>query len=179
MQNILESLIDDYGNEKVTQAAKQLLDREQNKRAGQYHELVTPEKLTEDLSLLEDSIKDITAAGQLVNEAYSNRRDLVKEISQLETSIELDEAEAFMMLDGNKVQMDGRTVTLSNDKMRSAYQKYVSREKRLERAELEADLKAIEIDIFKAKDKWEEAKQAAELIKARAHVQANLLRFLS
>lgn len=179
MKNVLENLIKEHGNEKVVQAAKQLLDQEQNKRAGQYHDLVTPEKLTDDLHLLQHSLKDIADAGQAVDDAYANRRELVKQKHQLETSIELDEAEAFMMLDGNKVQMDGRTVTLSNDKMRSAYQKYVTRESLKQLAEVESELKAIEIDLYKAKDKWEEAKQSADLIKARTHVQANLLNFLS
>lgn len=179
MRNVFQSLIDDYGNEKVVQAAKQLLDQEQNKRAGQYHELVKPEQIKDDLHLLQQAILDITAAGENLDKAYANRRELVKEIHNLETDIELDEAEAFMMLDGNKVQMDGRTVTLSNDKMRDSYRKYVTRDKRSKLAVLEAELKAIEIDIYKAKDKWDEAKEAAELIKARCYVQANLLKFLS
>lgn len=179
MQNELQSLIDDYGNEKVIEAAKQLLDQEQNKRAGQYHELVAPDKITDDLHLLHEAIKDISAAGQVVDDAYANRNTLTKQIALIKTNIDLDEAEAFMQLEGNKVQIDGKTVTLSNDKMRDMYRKYVTRDARYQLAELEADLKAIEIDIYKAKDQWEEAKTAAELIKARTHVQANLLRFLS
>lgn len=179
MKKILESLIDDYGNEIVLQAAEELLNQEQNKRAGQYHDLVTPEKITDVLHFIDNSLKDIATAGQVVDDAYANRRELVRQIHQLETSIELDEAEAFMMLDGNKVEMDGRVITLSNDKMRSAYQKYVTREPRKKLADLESDLKAIEIDIHKAKEKWDEAKESAELIKARSYVQANLLKFLS
>ncbi len=179
MQNIFKSLIDDYGNEKVVQAAEQLLDQEQNKRAGQYHELVTPEKISEDLWLLHESVKDISMAGQAVDDSYANRRDLIKQISQLKTSIELDEAEAFMMLEGNKVEVEGKIVTLSNDKMRDMYRHYVTRDARSKLAILEADLKAIEIDTYKAQDKWKEAKEAADLIKARSYVQANLLKFLS
>jgi len=178
MKNILQSLIDDYGNEKVVTAAKQLLDQEQNKRAGQYHDLVTPDKILEVFQLLEASTKDIAEAGYAVDVAYANRRDLVKEITKLETSIELDEAEAFMKIDGNKVQIDGSTVTLSNDKMRSAYQKYVTKDHRVVLGDLEAELKAIEIDIYKAKERQDEAKQSASVIKARAHVQSSLLQFL-
>src|SRR5690625_304653 len=179
MQNVFKSLIDDYGNEKVLQAAEQLLDQEQKKRAGQYHELVTPEKLTDDLQFVDHALSDLHETGNAVQEAYANRSSLVKRITQLETEIDLDEAEAFMMLDGNKVKMDGRTVTLSNDKMRDAYRKYVTREPRTELAKLQAELKAIEIEIYKAKEKQEESKQSADLIKARLYVQGNLLKFLS
>lgn len=179
MQNIFKSLIDDYGTDQVTKAAKQLLDQEQNKRAGNYHELITPEKLVEDLQLVNSALQDVANAGQAVDDAYANRSELVKRITQLETNIELDEAEAFMMLDGNKAVIDGKTTTLSNDKLRDAYRKYVTRDLRTELADLEADLKAIEIDIFKAKERQDEARQSASILKARLHVQANLLKFLS
>jgi len=179
MENILQSLIDDYGNEKVIHAAEQLLNKEQRRRAGQYHELVTPEKISEGLYFVDQAVGDLLTSGKTVQEAYANRAEIVKQITQLETSIELDEAEAFMMADGNKVQIDGKTVTLSNDKMRDAYRKYVTRQPRTKLAELESELKRIEIEIAKAKDNQDTAKQSADILKARIYVTANLLKFLS
>lgn len=179
MNNILNTLVQEHGQVKVAQAAKQLLDQEQKKKAGNYHSLVSPDKLAEDLQLYHNALLDISAAGKAVEETYKNKSSIVKQLTQINTSIELTEAEAFMQLEGNKVEVDGKIVTLSNDKMRDMYRKYTSRAERKRLAELEADLKEIEIETFKAKDRWEEAKLSAEMIKSRAYVQANLLHFLS
>lgn len=179
MENILESLIKEHGNEKVITAAKQLLDKEQYKRTGAYHDLLAPEKITEDLQFVNHALQDIHDTGNAVQEAYKNRSDLVKRITELNTTIELDEAEALMMVDGNKVTVDGKLVTLSNDKMRDAYRKHASREAREKRAAFEAELKQIEIEIAKAKDAQDTAKHSADILKARIYVTANLLKFLS
>lgn len=179
MKEIFESLIDDYGEEKVIKAARQLLSQKLNEKAAGYSELIKPEKVQDAVELIDRTVQDVAEAGRLVEFAYGDKRSLIKQIANLQTSIELTEAEAFMQLDGNSVVIDGKKVTLSNDKLRDMYRKYVSREERKRLAELESELKAIEVDIFKAKDRWEEAKTNADLIKSRAHVQANLLQFLS
>lgn len=180
MQDILNSLIDDYGEEKVITAAKQLLTNKlQEKTPAGYVPLIQPEKVQESIAYIDNALADVTAAGKEVEQSYAGKVEIIKSIEQLKTSIEIQEAEAFMLLEGNKVQIDGKSVTLSNDKMRDMYRTYVTRESRQRLSELQADLKAIEIKQFKAKDRWDEAKINADLIKSRAYVQANLLNFLS
>lgn len=180
MNNALNKLVEEHGAENVFTAAKQILNGKIDSQSDSgYAGLIQPDKVQESVSLIENALRDVTEAGKAVEEAYGDRRSLVKQISQLETSIELTEAEAFMQLEGNKVEVDGKTITLSNDKMRDMYRKYSSREERKQRAELESELKAIEISTYKAKDRWEEAKLSADLVKSRAYVQANLLEFLS
>ncbi|MEN2464956.1 hypothetical protein [Ornithinibacillus sp. JPR2-1] len=179
LENEIKSLIDDHGKDNVLKAAEQLLIKNLNRKvpAG-YDSLVQPEKIEDTVGYIESALQDVADAGKAVEEAYGEKRNLVRQIEQVKTAIELTEAEAFMQLDGNHAVVDGKKVTLSNDKLRDMYRKYVSREGRSTLANFESELKAIEIDIFKAKDRWEEAKLSADLIKSRANVQASLLQFL-
>lgn len=146
----------------------------------QYNSLIAPEKVLAQENLTNETIKDVTAAGQALEEAYGERAALVKAITQLEGAIQLEEATAFMNIDDKGVvEVDGKQVKLSNSEMRDMYRRYVSRETRKQLVEKQADLKEIEINIFKAKDRYDESKLVADMIISRSYVQANLLKFLS
>lgn len=145
-----------------------------------YNNIITPERIQSVNNLLDAQLSDVTAAGQAVEKAYGNKAELQKAITQLEGLIKISEAEAFMKIGAdNVVEIDGKSVKLSNSEMRDMYKVYVTRELRKEKAEKEAELKQIEVNLFMAKDRWDEAKTAADLVQAKTWAQANLLRFLA
>jgi hypothetical protein len=146
----------------------------------QYNALITPERLQGVQNLIDATLADVTAAGQNVEASYGEKAALKKAITQLEGSIKITEAEAFMQIGAdNTVTIDGKTVKLSNGEMRDMYRVYVTRDLRKQKAEKEAELNQIEVKLFQAKDRWEEAKLAADLVVAKSWAQANLLKFLS
>lgn len=145
-----------------------------------YNHIIGPERLSSVDKLIDATIEDVSNAGEAVEKAYGDRAALQKALTQLDGTIKLTEATAFMQIDEkNMVEIDGKQVKLSNGEMRDMYRRYVSRDLRKEKTEKEADLKEIEINIMQAKDRWEEAKTASDLVQAKAWVQANLLKFLS
>jgi len=148
--------------------------------AQAYNAMIAPEKLLSVSNLVDATIEDLTAAGEAVENAYGERASLVKAIVQLEGAIQLTEAEAFMQIDEkNGVIVDDKPVKLANSEMRDMYRRYVSRDLRKELTEKQADLKEIEIHIFKAKERYDESKVVADMVIAKAYVQANLLKFLA
>lgn len=144
-----------------------------------YTRIIQPDKVEDVFTQIEAVLLDIHTCGQAVENAYGNKGQLLKEIAQLEGEIDIKEAEAFMQLDGDTVTVDGKSIKLSNDKLRDFYRKFVSRVERRRLAEKEAELKQIDVEIFKAKDRWEETKKAADLLEAKAYAQGNLFKFLS
>lgn len=180
MNNVFDSLIDDYGEENILKAAEQLLTKKLNQKVPSgYVKVVQPEQVEDVLDLIDNSIKDVTEAGKIVQEAYGERSVLIRQITQLETAVKLVEAEAIMTLGGETAIIEGKTARVKTGAEQDMYRRYMSREERTKLAELQGDLKALEMDSYKAKDRWDEAKLTAELIKSRANVQANLLGFLS
>lgn len=146
----------------------------------QYNSLVAPERVLAAEQLTNETIKDVTGAGRAVEAAYGERAVLVKAITQLEGDIQLQEATAFMDIDEKGVvEVDGKQVKLANSEMRDMYRRYVSRETRKQLVEKQADLKEIEINVIKAKDRYDESKLVADMVISRSYVQANLLKFLS
>lgn len=146
----------------------------------QYNSIISADKVAANESLINTAIQDLTTAGEAQENAYGDRASLVKKVKQLEGAIQLTEAEAFMRIDEKGfVEVEGKQVKLANAEMRDMYRYHVSRELRKELHEAQAELSSIEIDIYKAKERYDEAKQVSELIIAKAYVQANLFKFLS
>ncbi|MED3571924.1 hypothetical protein [Cytobacillus praedii] len=147
---------------------------------NQYESLVAPEKIQYVNSLVDATLEDLTGIEIEVDKAYGDRASLVKVIKQLDGSIKLEEANAFMMIGAdNVVDIDGKKVKLSNGEMRDMYRRYVSRDLRKQRTEKEADLAEIESKIALLKDKWDMMKSTANLVEARSWAQGHLLKFLS
>jgi DNA gyrase/topoisomerase IV subunit B len=147
---------------------------------NQYEGIIKPENIQYVNNLVDATIADVSTAGEAVEKAYGERASLVKIIKQLEGSIKLEEATAFMQIGAdNTVDIEGKKVKLSNGEMRDMYRRYVSRDLRKQLTEKEADLAEIESKIMLAKDRWDEAKTTANLVEARSWAQGNLLKFLS
>lgn len=147
---------------------------------NQYESLITPEKIQFVNNLVDATLQDVTNLEDEVEKAYGERASLVKAVKQLDGAIQLEEANAFMMIGAdNVVDIDGRKVKLSNGEMRDMYRRFVSRDLRKQRTEKEADLAEIESKIALLKDRWEVVKSSANLVEARAWAQGHLLKFLS
>lgn len=146
---------------------------------NQYDSIITPEKIQYVNSLVDATLEDVSTLEDQIEKTYGDRASLVKAIKNLDGEIEVTEATAFMQLNGDTVEVDGKNVKLSNDKLRDMYRKYVSRELRKEKTEKEADLAEIESNLALLKDRWDMVKSSANLVEARAWAQGNLLKFLS
>ena len=176
----LQQLAEEHGEEIVLDAASKLLRQEISRKipAG-YTNLVSADQIDYILRQSESAAQDVVAAGGKNEDLYKQRGDLLKQISEKETEIKVDESMAFMEVVDNVVEIDGRKTKLNNGEMRDAYRRYVSREQRKQLAELQGDLKKVESQIEGNKEEYQAAKDAADLIKAKAHVSAGLLNFLS
>lgn len=145
-----------------------------------YSSLIAPERLLAVANLTDATIADVSTAGEVVEKAYGRRGELIRAITQLDGTIQLTEAEAFMKIDEkNVVEVDGKPVKLANSEMRDMYRRYVTRDLRKQLHEKQAELKEIEVNVFKAKERYDEAKVVADMVIAKSSVQANLLKFLA
>lgn len=183
VQDQLTILVGQFGKEAVTQAAEQLLSASVKKVPPGYESLITADKIAFSVQAIDAAVADVVAAGEEVDKAYGERASLLKRKTTLETSIQLKEAEAYMQIRGEArsqyVMIAGEKVALSNEETRKAYARTSAKEERQALAEIEAELNEIEIKIMQARDKYETAKEGADLVKRKAFVQGNLLNFLS
>ncbi|TVX92256.1 hypothetical protein [Paenibacillus agilis] len=184
VQQTLATLQETYGAEAMKAAAEAMLGRLQATRQlpAEFHKMLSPQSLDQTAYSLDASIDDILAKGLAREAAYGNKGDLLKEKSKLETEIKIVEAQAIM--DG--LSPDGKTITwkgvkypFSNDLTRDAFRYNVSQEQRSRLAEVEGELRALEIEALKARDGWETVVQASETARSKAHVQAELLNWLA
>jgi hypothetical protein len=181
MEKKLEQLIEENGKEKVLEGLEKLLNQQIEKKVPLgYAGILQPEKLQSSIDLIDAQITDVSDAGAALEEAYGELGSLKKELTKVETSIKIDEATAFMNVGAdNSVSIDGKTIKLSNNEMRDQYKRYVTKEQRQEKARIEGEIQQLEVGLQQAKDRQAEAKEVADLIKAKAYAQANLLKFLS
>ncbi|MFJ5716576.1 hypothetical protein [Neobacillus sp. NPDC093127] len=179
----LTILVGHFGKESVVAAAEQLLSASIKKLPAGYDSLAQPDKVAFTIQAVDAAISDVVKAGQEVDAAYGERGSLLKQKTQLETSVQLRESEAFMQIRGEArsqyVIIDGEKVALSNEETRKAYARTYSKEERLQLSQIESQLAELDVKIMQAKDKYQTAKEGADLVKAKAHVQGNLLNFLS
>jgi hypothetical protein len=183
LQDKLTVLVGEFGKDKVTEIAEQLLSASVKKVPAGYSQVIHPENVQLAINSVDAAISDVVAAGQKVEAAYGKRASLMKEKTKLETAVKLKEAQAFMDIKGEGrsqyVIWNGEKVALTNDSLRDAYRRMVSKKEREELTNVQADLSEIEIQIQEAKEGWYTAKEGSDLVKAKAHVQAELLRFLA
>jgi hypothetical protein len=182
LQDGIALLVGKYGKEEVTAAAEKLLACQAKQVPTDYIKVLAPDQIHATVSQLDAAVEDLDNAGRKSQESYGERGELLRQKAQLETAIELTEAEALMGVKGTGknqyVEWNGEKVELTNDKLRDAYRRAMSAENRKKLAEVEGDLQALEVEKFKAKDNWEMTKEAVDAVKAKAHVQAGLLNFL-
>lgn len=181
LKNEVKSLTEVYGVQKVENAIQSVLGGFKTPPAD-YLKILSPEALVDSINQLNAATQDIIEKGAAKEKAYSNKGELLKQKRQLETRIELEEAEAIMEIRGEArsqyVMIGGEKVALTNDTARDAYRRTASKAARQELADVEADIAKLEVDNFKATDAWYTAKEASDKVQAKAQLQAVLLNFL-
>lgn len=149
----------------------------------EYLAVLSPESLLHTIDQINAVAGEVLAKGAARQSVYADRRDLVKRSAELETEIKLVEADSFMEIQGvgkdQFVEIGGKKTPLTNDTARDAYRRMTSRKQREEKAKIDGNINALEIDYRKANDDYEAAVEMSKLITAKAHVQASLLTFLS
>ena len=147
---------------------------------GSYSHIIQPEVLDSTFKQVDASIQDMVEIEKEISGAYGDRAELVKAVKQLEGDVKLEEASAFMRIGvDNTVDIDGNKVKLANAEMRDMYRRHVSREKRQQLIEKEAELARIDCQISLVKDRWDILKQTTNQLEAKAWAQGHLLKFLS
>ena len=94
MKEELQKLIEQYGADAVAKAAAEAL----NKHVPTINTpVVTDEQLINTISQLDAAVTDILEAGRKNEETYQNKVELARRARQLETSIQITEAEAIKL----------------------------------------------------------------------------------
>ena len=97
MKEELQKLIEQYGADAVAKAAAEAL----NKHVPTINTpVVTDEQLLNTISQLDAAVTDILEAGRKNEETYQNKVELARRARQLETSIQITEAEAINTICG-------------------------------------------------------------------------------
>lgn len=185
MNEELKNLIEKHGADKVVAAVEELV----KKPVQRIHTaVVTDDQLINTISQLEAAVSDILEAGKKNEETYQNKADLVKTARQLETSIQITEAEAINTICGSGKDAYGiitypdgeqTKVAVMNDTQRDAFRRHFSADDRKELARVEAELRAIEVAQFKAREDLDVKKEALNAIRAKAQLQAAALNYLA
>lgn len=193
------SLIEKYGtaapNEaKVTieagatliEAAQRMEKLQASKGKGipaEFFRVLAPESLDYTLNALDDAVYSQREAGKAREAAHRDRADYVRRQPQLELDVKLTEAEAMERVEGTGkdayAMVGGKRMYLTNEAARDAYQLLASEDQRRTLAKNQAEINAIDVDIVRARDKWDTAKEASDTIRAKANLQAALLNFLA
>ena len=178
MKEELQKLIEQYGADAVAKAATEAL----NKHVPTINTpVVTDEQLINTISQLDAAVTDILETGRKNEETYQNKVELVRRARQLETSIQITEAEAINTICGTGKDAYGIIpysdgthvrVAVTNDTQRDAFRRHFSADERKELASVEADIKAIEVSQFKAREDLDAKKEALSCIRAKAQLQA-------
>lgn len=178
-----DDLVAVYGPEKVKALAKEFLEVQSRPIPAEHIPIIASGLLEKTLHQLDRALNDVVVAGRNKEAVYQNKADLVKQRTEMETTIKLTEAGAFMLIEGigkdQYVTVNGQKVPLTNDAMRDAYRRQASAEERKQLASLMGELNCIDVELSKAGDAWFTAKEAVETIRAKANLQAALLTFLS
>lgn len=184
MEEKIKEFIDTFGKEAVVEAVQKVVEKPIPRISSP---LVCDETLQATLYQLDTSVQDILAAGDANEAAYQEKADLMKRARQLETSIQLTESEAIMNIIGSGkdaygiiTDADGKEkkVMLNNDTQRDAFRRHFSQVDRKELAEVEAEVRRIDINMARTKDAYNAKQEAINCIRVKATLQANLLAFL-
>lgn len=181
----LLKLMDEYGEPAVKDAARTFLGGQAPTLAAipqNYLPIIEGNKLYDTVAQLDASAQDIIDKAKGREEVYGERLSLIRRKRELETAIELSEAEAIMAIRGEArsqyVMVGDERVALSNEESRKAYARVSSKEHREQLAKVEAELFQLEQKAFWAKDSYEAAIKAGDQVQAKANLQAGLLHML-
>lgn len=179
----VQGLILAHGPEKVKAAADALLQKSTRSIPAEHIPVLEAHKIKDTLDQLDAAVADVLEAGKNNEAAYKEKADLLRRRTTLENDVKITEAQAIMEIRGEArsqyVMVGSEKVALSNDQARDAYRRMASKDQRIELAKVEAEIAAIDVEIFKAKEKWNAAQEANHSIRAKAAVQAALLQFLA
>lgn len=183
-KNVLDYLAKKYGEKEVITAVASAATKHVPRIETP---VVTDEQIINTISQLDASVSDILEAGKKNEETYRDKAELVRRARQLETSIQLTESEAICTIIGTGkeayglVIMEGKEVKVActNDLQRDAFRRSFSAEDRKELAKVEADIKAIEVAQFKAREDYDAKKEALACIRAKAQLQVAALTYLA
>lgn len=185
MKEELQKLFEKYGVDSVAKAVAE---------AATQHiptintPVVNDSQIINTISQLDAAVADILEAGKKNEETYQNKADLVRRARQLETFIQITEMEAINMICGSGKDAYGiithengtyKQVAVTNDIQRDAFRRHFSATERKELASVEADIKAIEVAQFKAREDLDTKKEALSCIRAKAELQAAALTYLA
>lgn len=172
----IKKLIEQYGVDAVTEAVEKLTARHIPKTSTP---LVDEDKLQATIYQLDTAVADILAAGNVVEETYQNKAELLKRARQLDTEIQLVEAAAVMEIQGTGkdafVMHEGKKVAITNDTSRDAFRRTASNDLRKQRSEIEAEITKLDIEQARARDAYNAKLEAFQGIRVKANLQANIL----
>lgn len=183
----LEGTLTAFGPEVTRQAASELMGAiitpPLREMPAELYHILSPAAVIDTKQQLDACVSDLLEKGSKREQAYDGKKALIGRKYMLETAIQLKESEAFM----NNMDENGKTgilpngsqFPLNNDTNRDIFRKLHSAVERKQLGEVEAELKTIEIDAMQARDSYETAVSNAEIVKSKAFLQANLLRFIS
>lgn len=176
----VSALIDQYGVDAVVEAVRGLTATHVPKTSTP---LVDEDKLQATLYQLDTAIADILEAGTLVENTYQNKADLMKQARQLETEIQLTEANAVMSIQGTGkdafVVVGGAKIAITNDTSRDAYRRTTSQALRQQQAALEGEITRIDISLMRNRDGYNAKLEAFQGVRVKANLQANILAYLA
>jgi hypothetical protein len=143
----LNEIVMTYGPERVKAAIEEILGKISKPIPVDHVPVISPDKLSDTIAQLDAAASDVLEAGRANEAAYKDKAELLKRKTQLETEIQLVEAEAVMQIKGEArnqyVEIGGVKTALTNDQARDAYRRMSSRPAREELAKIEAQIPAI------------------------------------
>lgn len=176
----INSLIEQYGVEAITEAVKALTAKHIPK---EHRPIVDEDKLQATLYQLDTAIADILEAGTVVEDTYRNKADLMRTARQLETEIQLTEANAVMEIRGTGkdafVSVGSKKIAITNDTSRDAYRRTTSQDLRKQQAATEAEVTRIDISLMRARDAYNAKLEAFQGVRVKANLQASILAYLT
>lgn len=181
----LDSLVKECGADTVVEAVEAITKKSVPRINTP---VVTDDQLINTINQLDVAVSDILEAGKKNEETYQQKAELARRARQLETSIQLTESEAICTIIGSGKDAygiytyeDGRSVKVAcnNDTQRDAFRRMFSADDRRELAQVESEIRAIEVAQFKAKDDYDAKKEALSCIRVKAQLQAAALNFLA
>lgn len=185
MNEVLQKLMEQEGADNLIKAVEAIT----GKPVSRIHTpVVTDEQLINTISQLDAAVTDMLEASKRQEDTYQDKATLVKQARQLETSIQITEAEAINTIIGSGKDAYGlifdehgnqTKVSLVNDTQRDAFRRHYSADDRKELARVESEIRAIEVAQVKAREDYDAKKEAVICIRVKAQLQAAALNYLA
>lgn len=139
----------------------------------QWQQILSPADVMGTIDGMEIEAENLEEAAQYTDDLYTTRSKIAKQVSQLETAVQLDEATAIM-----NANNDGTFAALKNDTLRDAFRRQASAENRKKLAEVQGDLASIESKLAGAKETQRAVEARLNAQRSKAALMAALFNFL-